>query len=392
MWLTSVDFLGVPSVQRPDEDMTIELQYSPDFKPGADDVLLLMPVGWKNLDEHKSITRTNGQTRLTISIANLPNNDSYQFVYVQEKVPFGVSSPFLVDIPYDEEPLQDESLDPDIVLVKLSTATAVKDIKVNTVHQNSLGGKKVATDCSIEPSINSTTEKQLQESMNDGHTDEESFCLADMSLFSSYAIAGDSLLAQLTQAMKEKDKVSKLFQEERRITAEQENRYEHLQQQHQVLMEENSRLKEALEQKQNEIDQLRKADRSQSSQLSSVRQQAPVKVTSSTHDKERANGPRHQVCTHQSISSCSLSSSVSGTKQSCSEPQNDTYPCKRRRNRQKRWTKYPESHRKSCDHHGDPFMDAFDCPVCSGRFPKADGTTSFQRHVHSHFKEEKIFY
>ena len=406
MSLTSVRFLGVPSVQRPDEDMSIELRYSSGFKPGLDDVLLLIPVGWKSLDEHRSIIRTNGQTRLTVSTGNLSEDEtdiSFQFVYVQEKVPVGVSSPFLVDIPYDEEPLQDDSLDPDIVLVKMATANVLNGAKggrensgvyvqANTTTgcgylKNPLRTKNVATDCSNDPSVVSITEKR--ESMLDGHTDEESFCIAEMSPSKSSVTPGGNLLAELTEVINEKDKIVKLFQQERRITLEQENRHKHLQQGYDLLMEENSQLKETLKQKQNEIDQLKKTD-DHSSQLTSVRQQAPVKVTSGVHGEEQAM-KHHQPCIHPSRSLSPLS--ANGTEKSRSEPHNERHPYQRRSNRHKHWPRYSgKQHRKSCDLHGDSLVDAFDCPVCSGRFPKADGTTCFQRHVHAHFKGEQVFY
>lgn len=450
MSLNDVKFVGVPSVHPPYEDLVVGLSYSSGFEPRLDDLVLVLPVGWQRLDQHKSITRTNGQTSLKFSTVNLlgeEGDSSFQFVYVQEKVPVGMSDPFVVDIPYDEESLHDESLDFDITLIKPIAAMVLGDQSTLTKSLGLDDGKEElmsphpasqmnsrlqkkepevqkqtvavpsvetrqevptagqeATNCGSASSTKSVSNhRERQDSKSDistVSTDEESFVITEMPPSNSSNRQGDELQAIVTQLMTEKDELSKLFQQERGITQEQENRNKCLQQAYETLFQENSDLKETLQQRQSEFRQLQESVNDHSAELISSKQSSPLEVTNVTHEfNDNMCGERQDRVAlglrypppYIPPSSASLTSTESSLSPVTSSERECTCHTNSRR---KRWQRYSgKQHSISSDQScAGSLVGSYDCPICAGRYPKSEGTTYFQRHVHGHFQDEQQVY
>ena len=407
MSLTEVKFVGIPIVQSPDEDINIDLIYSPRFAPQADDVVLLLPVGWKTLDQHVAVLGTDGKSSLRVK-SNVFGEEagaagiSFHFVYVQQRVPVGMSDPFVVDTPFDEESLHDESLDIDLVVINRTTTytattglydesseeSMLQDFVGTDVHLKDRKDEHIKNEARVlrvstaeeseSVSSQSLDEQSRGERKLKVDEDEESFIIAGTPSPDSDSRRSGEVQFMMSKLVNEKDELQKLFQKERNITKEQEVRNKDLQQKNNLLLQENNKLRETLSERQLELKKLQEqlSDLSDDMILDTEAPQQGTNVCQMLNDEGSCN--EGELLTQ----SMEYLQNSPGTSALCIRTEIIALP--------KQSDEETGKTSCTCKHSDHSLIEKFNCPMCEHKFISSTGASSFQRHVHHHFHEEDI--
>lgn len=404
----AVEFRRVPSPHPQKEDIRLQLEFTEGLLPKPEDQVLVMTVGWKTLDERISSFPTNGCSDVTFTANRLVGNSpqrsdkAFQFLYIQENGIVGVSYPFLLE---EDEPEQDVSGDEEQKMLsgangRLSLAStrgwSLLDIKVESgspldvIHVREKSGplqvEEKADDelgestksaagsyPQAEPDANlrmwtseETTFSQVCRRLEIGQMADEksckkrsnkcvdSFVVVPMSsgqAFSDY-VGREQVL--LTDALRERDKVAKMYEREKSIGIKQKKRNKELQTACEELQEDNRKLKETLQEVESHM-RLMKARQSICRPPSIPSTSVPLSAQ-----------------THASVSHITQAQ-TSRDKRGFVQKGGDGM------------LSLAMSERSSLF---SSLTEVPNCPLCKETFDKTQGATQFQRHVHSHFAEE----
>jgi myosin heavy subunit len=312
MSLDAVKFIGAPIINQ-GQKVTVQLQFEQDFLPQHDDKVFVLPVCWKTLEERKLIVQTRGSSTITFHKYNLEarKDETFQFVYVQEDTAVGVSCPFTL-----EEENQKDSL--------ISEISELEHHQVWGPGTTNFSSKGIL-------SLESEDEKS-------GSSDHD-FSILTMSSV-QYKFDNDrELQAYLEHTLKEKGKVEKLYEREKAISGEQEERNDQLQKKYNRALDENRKMKEELKRLESDIKQLKCTKETKATAL--------LRMEKSSSTKSVASSDLESVC--------KKSHSVYNDERSSGKP---------------------------------TLSSIFECPLCWETFDKASGAVNFQHHVHSHFSDD----
>lgn len=353
MSLDNVNFLGVPLVHRHDEELQATVEFRNGFVPKTDDIVMLLPVGWTDRTQEKSRSKTHGLSVVKISTDALEESPDamFQLIYVSDGAVLGVSTPFLLGFPDSDESLSCNSFD---------WVQAADVPTSSSCHNNDKQSVKSADD---SVSVIERCGSELYTS-----ADEERFASAGMAFAHDLVDRSRPECGELqmvvTQVVRERDKLSKLFQRERHISLQQEKRNSDLQKAHDLLSHENEDLKYQLRQKDAEIKTLQEHLANDSAQI----QKMPHEPLGHTTDIESSFLPSNKArC-------CPDNASFSA----CVETALPTTGAKSKREAVRGEV--------SMDRERLSLQELY-CPMCSVVIGNHEHTR-FQLHVHSHFRDE----
>lgn len=379
----AVEFRPILAANPQKQDIRLQLDFTQGLHPKPTDQVLIMTVGWKNLDERISSIRTNGSSTVTFCATQLARDSphradkAFQFLYIQENSIVGVSHPFT---PGADEPEQEAYLSEDQETLSGG----------NGRHPNKLGWSPL--DVREPLQIKEEADDELWESTSGaaGATPQdrpdtnlwrsaeaffshvhyiptgeivneksckkrngrsvESFVVVAMPSGQALTEYTGGEHALLDEAVRERDKLAKMYDREKNVAFKQGKRNEELQTAYDEVEEDNRQLKESLREVESQILAL-KAKKARESIV-----RAPSNPKSSTETLASASHVRreHTSCDDKALSKNGGDGTLSLTM----------------------------SERSSL------FTEVLSCPVCNEAFDKTQGATQFQRHVHGHFAEE----
>ncbi|XP_062520111.1 uncharacterized protein LOC134195116 [Corticium candelabrum] len=394
----AVVFLGIPSIHALGKDLTVTLEYSNSFRTQPGDEVVLIPVGWKSLSERRSTLQARNRTSFVIPTAELSCDDpetTFHLLYVQNGVVFGVSNPFSVGIPCDEDSLPCESIDSYTILVHSGGDRREEEVPNKRRRGNShvAGSEYIEASSKGDEDISKSDEtrkrggsvsssnanKFFHRAVSNISTDDQSFVITDMPPSHTETQSGENpFQVMVTHVMREKDELSRSFRRERNIAEQQEKKYENLRRAHNALAEENLKLKRKLQEKDGKLLSLQKSYSEKDQKLSHTSDdcvdQSPWLQTKEVADELTSKktvkrppqylppsfiSPQPWIEVDQPAAAVDQQRSKAHIVSRCNEPVATT----------------------DLNDYGQ-----YQCPMCPLTFEEVN-STAFQQHVHDHFNE-----
>lgn len=385
-----IDVFGcskVSPLHRLGTNVTLRLQFRHGFLQNPDDVILLLQVGWKSLGQPRQVLRTNGGSTFTVWTNEMRGeraDSTFQFVYVQNAVAVGISRPFVLEAE-DTESLQDgwDFLDEESEDMENEKSRGNGRCKAdhysheferpsshNERELEMFESPQAEDPDQQKPSVSerlpleqteageltaqyvaSSLETVEEAGSKTSANRECSFVSVSVPVAQQISSCGSDLQALFTQSLRDRDKMYKLYYNEKEIAVKQDERNGELQKEYDNALSENRKLKLALKHIESEMERITE-EKTKQQRLERI---LPVTATLLTGE------------------TLMYGSHAQGNLRSCSKS-----------------TQYEEEG-------DDPVLDLaipgqfcslacdFHCPVCMQKFDRKVGTTQFQRHVHSHF-------
>ena len=374
MSLHAVEITGLSAIHDSATTVVLKLQVSPHFQPKQDDVILLLPVDWSELDQARHILYPNGNATVNFSTGEVATNDSdfnFQFVYFQDDAAVGRSRSFCLRKSHDAihratflgtnatvvtsrnaSLTQTPQEDMDIV------QTVVKTQETDAQSRRSTKFDQHQEVTSSTPVFPSQLDDHQAVGSNSTCSGTDSFVCVALPAEQELVGYEKGRQAQFTTSLRDRNRISELYEREKAIRVRQEGKNAKLQSEYDRALAENSQLRKELEHVESEVEETLLRLRSSKQQTGIPQLEQATCITPPVNKT--------------SLGSQSLERS---DEANCSTGDESTDQLRTKGSNQI----------SSCN-------DVFTCPVCLKTFGERDGTARFQLHVHGHFSEEDYLF